>query len=761
MTAPALAKKEGLTVGCAYLLLALVWNYPLFLVGFSTTLPNDLGDPLLNTWILWWNSKALPLTESWWNAPAFYPTEGVLSFSETLLSIAIITNPLLWMGASPAGAYNVAFVLSFAASAMTAYVLCRECTGSRAAALVGGAYFGFGPHRAAHLAQIQIMWAWWIPLLFFALFRYRATARPAYLVLVAAAWIGMAMSSVYSLLFGSVGAALWGGWFLLNRHGLNRLAVLVAVGLASALVVMPILLPYAAWHEYYGFRRNIGEMESFSADVLSLLDGAHTLWTWPNVQSLDRPEGQLYPGVLTSMLLIAGAWRWWRHRAPALGSARLSIVLAAFGAVMIAVGVYSAWSGGVQWHGGPLTISVTTPYKPMGVGCVLLLAGVLLLPAVRESRRQGSVAGFWICCASAAYVFALGPTARVADYRFWYKAPYSWLMMFPGFDSARVPARFGTLLALALAVLVAFAVRRVAGPRPAVWVSASALAAVLADGATTISAVRLPETVQADTWGVDMVLEIPLETFRDAAAMSGSFTHGRQVVNGYSGFGPPHYAVLSSAIREGRVSVVDELRRLGTLAIVADAATDEGRTWLRLIAPFARPDLPAPWGREVFILPRLPERPPCLARALGPQSAGPIVAALSALDTAAHAEGLALAIDGNSTTFHTVSESTSVGEGFHIALNHEQMIGGLVLWMGPVPNDHPGLLQVAVRASTGIQTVFDGDVAGLAMSGALADPRRAPLAICFPPVTTDTLMISAPATTERPWNVAEVSVLGQ
>ncbi|MCA1584563.1 MAG: hypothetical protein LC791_07245, partial [Acidobacteria bacterium] len=354
---------------------------------------------------------------------------------------------------------------------------------------------------------------------------------------------------------------------------------------------------------------------------------------------------------------------------------------------------------------------------------------------------------------------ALGPTGRVADYRFWYKAPYAWLMMLPGFDAARVPARFGTLLALALAVLVAFALRRVAGPRPPLWVAGTALGAVLADGAATVSAVPLPDTVPAEAWGVDVVLEIPIETFRDTAAMSGSLTHGRPVVNGYSGFGPPHYAVLRSAIREGRVSVIEELRRLGTLAIVADVATEDGRAWLRLLAPFARPDLPAPWAREVLIMPRLPARPACLARALGPQRAGPLVASLNASQVGVPAESLALAIDGDSTTFHTVSESTSVGEGFHIALNHQQMIGGLVLWMGPVPNDHPGLLQVAVRASAGVQTVFDGDVAGLAMSGALADPRRAPLAVCFPPVQADGLMISAPATTKRPWNVAEVSVL--
>lgn len=27
---------------------------------FSTAVPHDLGDPLLSTWILWWNARRIP-----------------------------------------------------------------------------------------------------------------------------------------------------------------------------------------------------------------------------------------------------------------------------------------------------------------------------------------------------------------------------------------------------------------------------------------------------------------------------------------------------------------------------------------------------------------------------------------------------------------------------------------------------------------------------------------------------------------------------
>jgi hypothetical protein len=750
-------RTQLLVAASLYTALAILWCHQLFIAGFGSTLPNDTGDPLLNTWVLWWNHRSLATGANWWNAPAFFPAEGVLSFTETLLAISVLTTPLMALGVSPVAAYNTAFVFSFAASAMAMYLLCRECTDSHVAALVGGAYFGFGAHRATHLAQVQILWTLWIPILFLALFRYRASTHPKYLLLAGIAWTGVALSSVYFLLYGAVAVALWGLWFLANRQGFGLLLRLALTGTAATAVVAPLLLEFRRWHEYYGFRRSIGEMEGFSADALSFLDGPHLLWTWPNVQSLDRPEGALYPGILTLGLLSVAAWQWWRGRASPDGSARLSLALLGPALVMIAIGLAAAWTGGAQWNLGLLDISVSTPYKPIGVGCVLLLGAVLALPSIRESWRQRSVVGWWIFCAVSAYIFALGPTGRFAGYRFWYKAPYSWLLMLPGFDSARAPARFGTLLALALAVLVALAVRRFAGATRATWMPAAALVAVLVDGALTIPAVPVPRTVHAGSWGVDMVLEIPLETYRDTAAMSGSFTHGRPVVNGYSGFGPPHYAVLRSAVSEGRTSVLDELRRLGTLAVVADATTADGIQWLRLLEPFARPDLAAPWGHQVFVLPRLPERSACLARALGPQTSGPRVAALANLRSGTNS--LALAMDGDWATFDGVSESASVGNGFDVALSREQTIDGLVLWMGPVPNDHPALLRVAIRGPTGTQTVFEGDVAGLAMSGVLADPRRAPIAICFLPITASGLVLSVPETTKRPWNVAEVSVL--
>src|SRR4029079_15149180 len=60
---------------------------------FGSAFPHDSGDPALNTWILWWNTQAVPLTRPWWNAPMFYPMAGAMALSEVLIGLLPIAAP--------------------------------------------------------------------------------------------------------------------------------------------------------------------------------------------------------------------------------------------------------------------------------------------------------------------------------------------------------------------------------------------------------------------------------------------------------------------------------------------------------------------------------------------------------------------------------------------------------------------------------------------------------------------------------------------
>ncbi|RME50344.1 MAG: hypothetical protein D6790_21375, partial [Caldilineae bacterium] len=94
-----------------YVLLALLMTYPL-VCHLGSVVPQDIGDPLLNTWTLAWDVYALltaPL--NLFDANIFYPQTGVLAYSEHLLSIALLALPVQLSSSEPLLAYNLSLLV--------------------------------------------------------------------------------------------------------------------------------------------------------------------------------------------------------------------------------------------------------------------------------------------------------------------------------------------------------------------------------------------------------------------------------------------------------------------------------------------------------------------------------------------------------------------------------------------------------------------------------------------------------------------------
>ena len=81
MTAP---RAFAVYLGAAALM---SWN---LLPRIATDLFSDLGDPLLNTAILAWNARHVPLSTEWWNFPSFAPLEGVTAFTESVYHFVVL-----------------------------------------------------------------------------------------------------------------------------------------------------------------------------------------------------------------------------------------------------------------------------------------------------------------------------------------------------------------------------------------------------------------------------------------------------------------------------------------------------------------------------------------------------------------------------------------------------------------------------------------------------------------------------------------------
>lgn len=263
-----------------YAAVTVAWTWPL-VTHVGGVVPHDLGDPLMSIWLLWWNARELAFTGEWWNGAFFHPAEGVLAFSDHRVGISLLTTPLIWLGATPLAAYAVAFAASFWLSASTAYALCFTVTSNRAVAFVGGLVFGFNPYRAGHLAHIELLAAYWLPVILLALHRWVDTRQTGWLIVFGAALLLQALTGGYYFVFVLVLLALWLAWFFRGGRAADPIWLGATIGVVL-LAVAPILLRYHAVHQEMGLRRTMAEIHLHSADVAGLLTAPPLLAVWPS-----------------------------------------------------------------------------------------------------------------------------------------------------------------------------------------------------------------------------------------------------------------------------------------------------------------------------------------------------------------------------------------------------------------------------------------------------------------------------------------------
>lgn len=514
----------------------------------ASAIPSDLGDPLFNTWILWWNTQAIPFTAAYWNAPAFAPAPYTLALSETLLGLTWLTTPLQWLGATPLVAYNVLVLVTPVLNGLSMYWLALALTGRRDAAVLGGLAYAFAPYHASQLAHVQTQAMFWMPVALVGLHRYWETGRRRWLVCLSAATALNGLTCGYFLLYFAVLLGLALVWLTIASRSLRKLAEAGAALAAAALALAPVIVVYRSVRAAWNLERPLYEISSFGADLLLLGVGAPRLQLWP-FSSADFPlpgaAYPQYPGVVIVLLIVSAA------------------------------------------------------------------AAALRRP--RAGPPSASMAGLYAAGAALAVILALGPTARVGGEPVWRQAPFAWLMALPGFDATRVPALFGALTALCLAVLTAFAAVRLfsrPGPRGRVLLAVAALA-IVADGWARIPVVDVPRPIPVPLRG-DLVVELPRrDHFDDVAAMYRGMAHGRPVVNGYSGYVPPHWGLLIYDLGVGCYESLEALRRGRALDLVIWVGTDEARrTDARLLERWGPGVREGFAGAVVYHVPRGPAAPP-------------------------------------------------------------------------------------------------------------------------------------------------------
>jgi hypothetical protein len=607
----------------AYFLIAIAATWPLSR-GLTHDVPWDLGDPVLVLWILAWDCEQLlrilggdvARIATFFDANIFHPTPLTLAYSEHFMAQAVQILPVYAMTGNPILSYNIAFLSTWVLSGLGMYLLVRELTGSAVAGFVAGLLFGFAPYRVPQSGHLHVLSSQWMPFVLFGLRRYFVTRRRLALAGATIALVLQCLSSGYYLLFFSPLVMIFALWEISSHRLWRDLRMwrdLVLAGAAVAALVVPFLLPYAALRETARASRPIAEVELYSADVYSYATAFSAQRVWGDtLQMFRKPEGELFPGAVPTFLALMGlaAFIVRCATAPAASFARgprqWLVWFLAFLAMSHAAGALAA----VAWRrvtldAGFFELRITNINQMILRSTIALALLLLVSPAARV--RFGLFMrerGFWVMGIILAMWVSLGPSPRAFGRPLELLSTYRLLYDYvPAFDGLRVPARFAMLVTLMLSVLAGYGAQWVARFRggTAVLVAACALFLLestsvpftlngmepLRDLITPEARIRppgeAPEVYRTLLRQPEdsVLLELPLgQPDYDVRAVYYSTIHWRPLINGYSGFFPPYYGLLTTALseipRHPDVSL-EAIRSSGaTHAIVHEAAYRNG-----------------------------------------------------------------------------------------------------------------------------------------------------------------------------------------
>jgi hypothetical protein len=250
-----------------YFVLVTVWlTWPL--TPRLSTGMSSAADPLLNLWALGWSYHILPTDPlALFDANIFAPRPDTLAYSEHLFGTVLLVAPVYAATGSLVLSYNVAFFASFVLSGLGMYLLIRDLTANRWAALAAGTIYLAAPYRFGHLLQLQLLTLQWIPFVFWCLLRFLREGRLRALAGVAVFTLLQILSCNYYAVYLAFALAVFGVVLALaGRELLSTRKVLLllgAGGVVSALA-LPFIVPYQRNRER-GFYRRYEDVVHFSA----------------------------------------------------------------------------------------------------------------------------------------------------------------------------------------------------------------------------------------------------------------------------------------------------------------------------------------------------------------------------------------------------------------------------------------------------------------------------------------------------------------
>ena len=613
----------------AYAVITVVATWPLTR-GLAKDVAWDLGDSLLNMWVLSWDCEQLlailrgdvSRVATFFDANIFHPSPLTLAFAEHLFAQAIQILPVYAVTKNPILCYNLLFLSTFVVSGLGTYLFVRDLTKSSLAAFVAGLLFAFAPYRIPQSPHLQILSSQWMPFALYGIRRYFTAVergergvRP--LAAASLALLANNLSCGYFLLYFSPFVAAYVLWELTTRHLVRQRRVWIGLGTAAvavAVATLPFLIPYATLHEALGFERPATEIRRYSADVYSYATAMPDQPVWGRVmREYPKPEGDLFPGLVPLIFAALALVAWRPARLLDVPMSRvgarapwLAPLLAAVSVFHFLLALITLLNRRLAFDVGIFHVQVTDINQLLIRGSVAA-AILLVISPIARARLRAFLAdrGFFVVMLVAAVWLSLGLVVEVRGRTANLFAPYALLYQYvPGFDGVRVPARLGMIVSLLLAVLAGYGVAVIAKRRHGQWPLAVLCIVFLGESWVF----PFPVNIGAPSRGYNapearlfrparapavyhevrklppsaVLAELPLgEPGFDLRAVYYSTVHWRPLLNGYSGFFPPNYGRLTLALgdipRFPELAMTSLRREGATHVIVHEGAYLESR----------------------------------------------------------------------------------------------------------------------------------------------------------------------------------------
>lgn len=495
--------KAHFMVTLAFLLLTFLY-FPLLFKGFFTHV--ETNDGRLVAALLSWDIHKI-LTDPFhiFQANFFYPNKNTLVYTEHFIGTSLLGLPI-WVltGGNPAATFNFVMIFGFISNAFFTFLLIRRLTQHNMAAFFGAIINGYCSYRLFSVAHLQDVIVFYIPLCLYFFYKYLDHKKIKYLVGIGLCLLFQSLSSWYHMIFIFLMLALFVLYYYRMDKRVNNkdLIRILCVFFLIFLFIIPFAIPY--------LKHNAEVNAAYSmSDIFSSDFGGYFI---PSPDTAANYFFRNYLGIVKSK---------WDENFNFIG---YTVLLFSF------------------------------------CGCVEMRRDEYNKIRFRLNRQRF----VFLLVALIFFILSLGTYLYINDTQTHIKLPYYFIFkLLPPIRFLRTISRYGTIVFLMMSILAAYGFSTfLTGIKEAFYRNIALLfsfALVLAEFTPIFKFERFsnmaktPEVYKKikNDPTIKALVELPIDVgpFTTTQYLYYAGIHFKPILNGYSGYEPPSYAVYENLLK--------------------------------------------------------------------------------------------------------------------------------------------------------------------------------------------------------------------